>query len=75
MLQLENLIDHKPGNELEEIHDALKLAGELETDARCELLTRANGNADIAAFVEQLQDASVLREKYVSRLLAMVNGK
>lgn len=75
MLQLENLIDHKPGNELEEIHDALKLAGELETDASWELLTRGNGNADIAAFVEQLQDASVLREKYVSRLLAMVNGK
>lgn len=74
MLQLENLIDHKPGNELTEIQDALKVAGELETDARCELLARANGDANIAAYIEQLQDASVLREKYVSQLLRMVNG-
>jgi len=74
MLQLENLIDHKPGNELNEIHDALQVCAELEADARQQLLSGTNGNADIAAYVEQLQDASVLREKYVSQLLRMVNG-
>jgi hypothetical protein len=75
MLQLENLIEYKPGDEFAEIQDALKVAGELESDARCQLLARSNGDANIAAYVEQLQDASVLREKYVSRLLGMVNGK
>jgi hypothetical protein len=74
MLQLENLIDDMPSDEFTEIHAALKVVSELETDARCQLLGRANGDANIAAYIEQLQDASVLREKYVSRLLRMVNG-
>jgi hypothetical protein len=64
-----------PSDDFTEIHEAFRVSAELEADARQQLLARANGNADIAAFVEQLQDASVLREKYVSRLLAIVNGK
>jgi len=75
MLKLENLIDHKPYDELAEINDALQVSAELEADARQQLLSSANGNANIAAYIEQLQDASTLREKYVSRLLAIVNGK
>ena len=75
MLQLENLIDDVPSDEFTEIHAALKVAGELETDARSQLLARANGDTNIAAYIEQLKDASILREKYVSRLLTIVEGK
>ena len=75
MLQLENLICHKPSDELAEIRQALMATAELEADARNEILARANGDANTAAYVEQLKDASILREKYVSRLLAMVNDK
>jgi hypothetical protein len=74
MLQLENLICHKPVDEIDEIRQALSVSAELEADARNELLARANGDANTAAYVEQLQDASALREKYVSQLLAMVEG-
>ena len=74
MLQLENLINHVPSDEFTEIHEAFRVSAELEADARQQLLANANGDANIAAYVEQLQDASILREKYVSRLLAMVNG-
>lgn len=75
MLKLENLIDYIPGDELTEINDALQVTAELEADARQQLRARANGDANTAAYIEQLHDASVLREKYVSRLLAMVDGK
>jgi len=74
MLQLENLIDDVPSDEFTEIHEAFRVSAELEADARQQLLAKANGNVDIAAYIEQLQDASVLREKYVSQLLRMVNG-
>lgn len=71
---LKTLIDDVSGDEFTKIHAALNIAFELENDARRELLARAKCDANIAAYIEQLQDASVLREKYVSWLLAMVNG-